>query len=68
MNQQNNYENHECRFCYIENETQEHLYKCIEVWKLMKKEFENIPNYEKIIDGSIKEKIQILRINARPTV
>ena len=28
----------------------------------MRNEFENIPNYEKIINGSIKGKIQIVRI------
>ena len=62
MNQQNNYEHHECRFCFTENETQEHLYQCKEIWKFMKNEFESIPKYEKIIEGSIREKIQVVRI------
>ena len=62
MNQQNNYEHHECRFCFIENETQEHLYQCKEIWKFIKNDFESIPKYEKIIEGSNREKIQIVRI------
>ena len=62
MNQQNNHENHECRICEIENESQEHIYDCNERWKLMKTEYEKIPKYEKIMNGSLREKIEVSRI------
>ena len=62
MNQQNNHENHECRICEIENESQEHIYECNERLKLMKTEYAKIPKYEKIMNGSIREKIEVSRI------
>ena len=58
------YENQECRYCETETEkeSQEHIYQCVERWKLVESEFENIPKYEKIIDGNSREKIQVARI------
>ena len=64
MNQKSSYENQECRYCEKEKEkeTQEHIYQCVERWKLVEREFENIPKYEKINDGNSREKIQVARI------
>ena len=52
-----------CRYCEKENETQDHIYQCKERWKLNDIEFENVPKYEKIIDGNTREKIQVARIS-----
>ena len=62
MNQQNNYDNHDCRYCEMETETQDHIYQCSERWKLINTEFQNIPKYGKIIDGNCREKVQVARI------
>ena len=61
MNQKSSYENHACRYCETENETQEHIYQCKERWKSIDIESENVPKYGKIIDGNSREKIQVAR-------
>ena len=62
MNMKGLYDTHECRKCSIENETQEHIYKCEEILKLKAQKYEKYPEYEKIISGNSREKLQIARI------
>ena len=62
MNMKNEYDTYECNVCYSEDESQEHIYKCAEIWKLKEEKYENIHNYEKIISGSVKEKVEVSRI------
>ena len=48
--------------CSIEEESSEHVYLCNEIWKFKDKKKENIPKYENIINGSVKEKIEIAKL------
>ena len=56
------YETFECKICLEEVETQEHVYKCKEIWKLSKNEKQPITNYEQIINGDVEDQIKISRI------
>ena len=56
------YETYECTMCSIEEESSEHIYLCNEIWNKKGKSKENIPNFERILNGSIKEKIEIAKI------
>ena len=40
---------YECKVCQNENESQEHVYECKEIWKLSKKEHLMILSYEQIM-------------------
>ena len=62
MNMQQLYDTHECSICMKENETQEHIYKCEEIWKLREKNYEKIIEYEKILTGNVMEKLEIAKI------
>lgn len=62
MNMQQIYDTHECSMCMKENETQEHIYKCEEIWKLREKKYEKIIEYEKILTGNVMEKLEIAKI------
>ena len=62
MNMQQIYDTHECSMCMKENETQEHIYKCEEIWKLREKNYEKIIEYEKIMTGNVREKLEIAKI------
>ena len=62
MNMKGIYDEYECKVCEEENETQEHIYECREIWKMRKKEQIKNPSYEKIMNGSIKEKLEVSRI------
>ena len=53
---------YKCGVCLKEDESQEHIYKCKEIWKAKHNEGEKIPEYEKIRNGNTGEKIQIARI------
>ena len=62
MYAKNLFETHECRVCLVENETQEHIYVCNEIWKLKgENEMKNYPIYEKIVTGNRQEKIRIAK-------
>ena len=62
MNRKNLFETHECKVCLIENETQEHLYECKKIWMLKNKIHTEYPNYEKILWGNVKEKVEVSKI------
>ena len=42
--------------------TQEHIYKCEEIWKLREKNHNKIIEYEKILTGNVMEMLEIARI------
>ena len=62
MNMKGIYDAYECKVCQNEDESQEHVYECKEIWKLRKKDYLKIPSYEKIMNGSVKEKLEVSRI------
>ena len=63
MNMKGLYDTYECGVCLIEDESQKHIYECEEVWKMRGEEYDqSIPNYEKIMDGNVKEKLDIAKI------
>ena len=63
MNMKGLYDTHECGVCLIENESQKHIYECKEVWQMRGEKYDDsIPNYEKIMDGNVKEKLDIAKI------
>ena len=62
MNKKNLHKTHECTICLKENETQQHVYICNEIFKISGRKNENNPMYEKIINGNRKEKIEIAKI------
>ena len=62
MNMQQIYDTHECSMCMKENETQEHIYKCEEIWKWREKKYEKMIEYEKILTGNVMEMLEIARI------
>ena len=45
-----------------ENETQEHIYSCIEILKITGKREEKYPEYEKIMNGSRRDQLKIAKI------
>ena len=50
------------KICSKENETQEHIYTCDEIWEISGKKNENNPEYEKVMTGNRREKITISKI------
>ena len=62
MNRKKLFKTHECSVCLDENETQEHIYTCDEIWEKRGKIKENIPKYEQIMTGNRKEKILVANI------
>ena len=62
MNQKGLFDSFECEVCNKEDETQEHIYKCEEIWKNNDKIYDEIPDYDGIMTGNIKEKLKIARI------
>ena len=61
MNKKNLHKTHECTICLKENETQQHVYICNEIFKISGRKNENNPKYQKIINGNRKEKIEIAK-------
>ena len=62
MNMKGKFDEFECSVCFIEEETQEHVYQCEEIWKLKKQSNKNIPNYEEILWGDILQKLKVANI------
>ena len=62
MNMKGNFEKFECSVCLLEEETQEHVYQCKQIWKMKKKIDSNIPNYEEILWGNVMQKLKVARI------
>ena len=55
MNLKGLHDTYECGVCLKEDESQEHIYKCKEIWKAKDNQREKIPEYEKIRNGNTKE-------------
>ena len=62
MNMKSAYDSYECKVCEKDDETQQHVYECKEIWKIKGKNIENIPQYEKIKNGSVSEQVEVARI------
>ena len=63
MNMKGLYDTYEWWVCLIEDESQKHINECKEVWKMKGDKYdESIPNYENIMDGNVKEKLDIAKI------
>lgn len=56
------YDTYECEVCMNEDESQKHIYRCPEILRIRNIKFDEIPDYEKIMNESIKEKLEISRI------
>jgi hypothetical protein len=39
-----------------------HIYECTKIWEIKGNFEDNIPEYEKIMTGNVKEKLQVARI------
>ena len=58
------YESYECEACDYEEESQEHVLQCMEITRIQKEdneEMENLYEYEKIMNGNLKEKSWIAK-------
>ena len=62
VNLKGSYDTYECGVCLKEDESQEHVYNCKEIWKIKDKSDENIPSYDKIMKGNVRDKIEVARI------
>ena len=60
-NMKGSFENYECEVCLKENESQEHIYNCIEIWKI-RNEKRSFYNYNNIYTGDTKQKLEIARV------
>ena len=58
MNLKGQYENFECEACLLEEESQEHVYKCEEILKQQNDK----PEYERIMWGNVNDKIKVAKI------
>ena len=61
VNLKNSYLSYECEACKNEEETQEHVLKCKVILQMQEEDERNIPPYEKILHGSVKEKLMIAK-------
>jgi hypothetical protein len=64
VDMKNNYESYECEACDYEEESQEHVLQCKEITRILKEDNEEIKNlyeYEKIMNGNLKEKAWIAK-------
>ena len=55
------YDTFECDACGKFEEDQEHILKC-QILKNMNKEYEEIPEYEKLFIGSVKDQLIIAKV------
>ena len=63
MNQRNRYENHEWDVCGIFEENQEHVLNCKEILKKNEEsDLSEIPEYERIFDGTVTEQVKIAKL------
>ena len=60
-NFQGMYDTHECIACGQNEETQEHVIECKNLLKL-NMEVTNIPKYDKLFEGTVKEQLEIARL------
>ena len=61
LNHKNKYETYECDACKIEDESQEHVMKCEEIKKIQKYDENEVPEYEKIMTGNLRDQIKIAK-------
>ena len=61
MNLKGLYDTYECLVCLNQDESQEHIYSCEEIWKIRKESFSNVPEYEKIMNGKTNQKLEVAR-------
>ena len=61
-NLQGMYDTYECGVCLEEEESQKHIYECKEIWKMKENNDEKIPDYENIMNGNVREKLEVARI------
>ena len=62
MNMKGLYDTYECSVCLKQDESQEKIYKCGEIWNTRKESFSNVPEYENIMNGNTKQKLEVARI------
>ena len=62
MNMKGNHEKFECSVCFLEEESQEHVYQCKNIWKIKKQSDSNIPKYEEILWGDVTQKLKVARM------
>ena len=62
INMKGMYDTFECGVCLKDDETQEHIYTCKEIWKMREENSEIIPEYNKIFNGNTREKLNVARI------
>ena len=63
MNFKRMHENYECEVCDEEVETQEHIIECKSLLNMNENSNEiSIPKYEKLLDGTPRDKIEIARL------
>ena len=55
-------ESYECEMCDEELETQKHLLECTKLSNMNENSDVYIPSYEKLLDGTPSEKIEIARL------
>ena len=53
------YDKFECGICLKDDESQEHIHTCKEIWKIRKESTENMPNYKKTTNGNAIEKLYV---------
>ena len=61
MNMKSMHESHECRVCLKEKETQEHVFRCKEIFEYRKSMNMVETNYDKIEYGSVKEQKEVMK-------
>ena len=62
MNVSGLFDTYECSVCLNQDESQEHIYSCEEVWKIKKESFSNDPEYKNIMNGKTNQKIEVARV------
>ena len=62
MNMKGNFEKYECSVCFLEDETQVHVYQCKKIWKIRNQSDSNIPKFEEIFWGDVIQKLKVARI------
>ena len=62
MNMKNKFYEFECSVCFLEEESQEHVYQCKKIWEIRKQSSSKIPKYEEILWGEVNEKLKVANI------
>ena len=62
MNMKGSFHDYECKSCLKENESQDHIYHCSEIWKIRNEKKNEQENYENIYVGDTMQKLNVARI------